>query len=218
MRKINLRKPLLIYLYGFPGSGKSYVAANLAKSLQVAHISSDKVRTELFTRPTGSQQEEAIASKLALYITKELLGAGLSVIYDGDTLKASQRRALRQFADSNKAGHLMIWLQIDPTSAFTRTITRDRRTMEGKYTPARSKDAFDRYVAAMENPESEQYIVVSGKHSFASQKSAIISRLYQLGLVDSSVLTENVIKPELVNLIPQMPRPGSNFGPPDQPL
>jgi len=44
--------------------------------------------------------------------------------------------------------------------------------------------------------------VISGKHSFVTQKNAIISRLYQMGLISSDNVQHQVAKPELINLVP----------------
>jgi adenylylsulfate kinase-like enzyme len=58
--KITLTKPVLICLYGFPGSGKSYVSRNLNEVVQIAHVSGDRIRSELFENPRYDAQENAI--------------------------------------------------------------------------------------------------------------------------------------------------------------
>jgi hypothetical protein len=56
----------------------------------------------------------------------------------------------------------------------------------------------------MERPSrNEDFIVVSGKHTFLSQKSAVVRKLHDLGLLSSTDLTNNVSKPQLVNLVPK---------------
>src|SRR5438067_1336980 len=62
--KVTLSKSVLICLYGFPGSGKSYVARNLAETIQIANVSGDRVRSELFENPRYDTQENAIVSRL----------------------------------------------------------------------------------------------------------------------------------------------------------
>ena len=204
MRNIILKKPVLICLYGFPGSGKSYVARNLAQMLSIAHVSTDRIQAELFRSPTPTPQQEVITSRLADYIATEFLRTNVGVIYDTNTPTIANRRRLRELAMKHKASYLLIWLQIDQDSAYARATSRDKRTMEGKYAASQTRSGFNQQLEAMQNPKDEDYLVVSGKHTFASQKSAIVSRLYQMGLVDSTVLTDNVTKPELVNLIPSL--------------
>ncbi len=202
MRKAELKKPLLICLYGLPGSGKSFVGRNLTRLLPIAHLNTDRICSELLSRSMDRDQQEAMAFKLAAYIADEFLRTGVSVAFDANALNVAQRQKLRDIAIRNRAGYLLIWLQIDQESAFARAASRDKRTLEGKYSSSSTRAEFNQHLSEMENPDHEDFLVVSGKHTFASQKSAIINRLYQMNLVDSSALTENVIKPELVNLIP----------------
>jgi nucleoside diphosphate kinase len=147
--KIALSKPVLICLYGFPGSGKSYVARNLASGIQLAHVSGDRIRSELFENPRYDNQENAIITHLMNYMTDEFLSAGVSVVYDTNSL------------------------------------------------------SFNRTLSGMQNPQpGEDYLVISGKHTFTTQKNAVINRLYQTGLITSDGLQHNVTKPGLVNLVP----------------
>ncbi|HET7827271.1 MAG TPA: ATP-binding protein [Candidatus Saccharimonadales bacterium] len=202
MTKIILNKPALICLYGFPGSGKSYVARSLTEIMEIAHVSSDRIRSELFARPRYDAQENAIVTHLMDYMSEEFLAAGLSVVYDTNALRSAQRRKLRELARKHKAEYLLIWLQIDIDSAFGRTQNRDRRTTDDKFAEPQTRETFNRQVAGMQNPEGEDYVVISGKHTFATQKSAIINRLYQRGLVVSGAVQHSVAKPGLVNLVP----------------
>jgi predicted kinase len=201
--KISLAKPVLICLYGFPGSGKSYVARNLADSVQIAHVSGDRIRSELFENPRYDAQENAIISHLMNYMTHEFLNSGVSVVYDTNSLRVAQRRTLRELARTNKADYLLIWLQIDPDTAYARTQDRDRRTADDRFSQPQDENTFNRTLSGMQNPQlGEEYLVISGKHSFATQKNAVVNRLYQLGLVNSDVVQHSVAKPGLVNLIP----------------
>jgi len=202
MSKVSPIKPVLIYLYGFPGSGKSYLGRNLAKELQAAYINTDRLRGQLFNRPRYDEHENATVDFLIKYLAKEFLGVGVSVIYDGDLSKLTQRREVRELARTEKAESLLIWLQIDADSAFTRTQQRDRRTTDDKYATVQTRQSFNSQIAKMQNPRDEDYIVISGKHAFATQRSSIINRLYQLGLVAGGSLQHKVAKPELVNLVP----------------
>ncbi|HVS79113.1 MAG TPA: ATP-binding protein [Candidatus Saccharimonadales bacterium] len=207
MPKIVLSKPALICLYGFPGSGKSYIARNLAEEIQLAHISSDRIRSELFQNPRFDPQENAIVSHLMDYMAEEFLSAGVSVVYDTNALRVAQRRKLREMARKHKSEYLLIWIQVDVDSAYARTQGRDRRTMDDRYAEPQNKSTFERQLSGMQNPQGEDYVVVSGKHTFATQKSAVISRLYQMGLIESGAVRQAVTKPELVNLVPN-PRAG----------
>lgn len=202
MAKIILNKPVLLCLYGFPGSGKSFVARNLSEHIQMAQVGADRIRSELFASPRYDNQENAIVSHMMGYMVEELLGAGLSVVYDGNTMRSSQRRRLRELASKHRAAFLLAWLQIDVESAFVRTQRRDRRTNDDKFAEPQTKESFNQQLASMQNPKDEQYIVISGKHAFVTQKNAIVNRLYQIGLITSETVQSNITKPGLVNLVP----------------
>lgn len=202
MAKIALNKPVLVCPYGFPGAGKSFVARNLAEHVQMAHVSADRIRSELFAKPRYDKQEDAIVAHLMNYMAEEFLGAGLGVVYDANALSGSQRRRLRELAAKHRAAYLLVWLQIDVESAFARTQRRDRRTTDDKFAQPQTRESFNQKLANMQNPKDEQYLVVSGKHAFITQKSAIVNRLYQMGLISSETVQSNVTKPGLVNLVP----------------
>jgi predicted kinase len=202
MTKIALSKPILICLYGFPGSGKSFVARNLSENLQIAHVGADRIRSELFANPRYDKQENSIVAHLMNYMTEEFLAAGLSVVYDANALRVSQRRKLRELAAKHHAEYLLVWLQIDVESSFARTQRRDRRTTDDKFAAPQTRASFNQQLAIMQNPKEEHYLVISGKHAFTTQKSTIVNRLYQLGLIPSETVQSNMTKPGLVNLVP----------------
>lgn len=202
MSKVELTKPVLICLYGYPGAGKTYVARNLSGIVQFAHLNADRLRSELFQTPRFDSQENAIVSHLMNFMCEEFLEAGVSVVYDGNIVRAAQRRALREAAKRHKAEYLLVWLQIDSESSFYRTQNRDRRTLDDKYAQDQTPETFASYLQTMQNPQGEDYLVISGKHSFVTQKNAIINRLYQMGLISSENVQHQVAKPELINLVP----------------
>lgn len=207
MSKLILSKPTLIVLYGFPGAGKTFLARQLANDIHAAHVQADRFRFELFEEPTGKKQENDIVNHLSQYMAEEFLNAGVSVIYDINALRRSQRRSLRDMAHKAKAQTVLVWLQIDAESAFTRVAKRDKRKTDDKYTVSLDRTTFDDVIGHMQNPQTnEDYVVISGKHNYQTQRSAIIKKFYDLGLIETSSATERLVKPGLVNLIPNQVR------------
>ncbi len=203
MAKLELTKPTLFILYGFPGSGKTYLAKNLRDTIQSAHVHADKIRYQLFEQPRFDRAENEIVDQLMEYMTEEFLDAGVSVIFDTNAIKKSQRRILRDIARKKKAESLLVWLQIDADSSFARASQRDRRKAEDKVAQPIDRPMFDSISSRMQNPgHDEDYIVLSGKHSFQMQRSAIIKKLYDLKLIRTENVSPNVAKPGLVNLVP----------------
>lgn len=203
MPKIIPSKPVLILLYGFPGAGKTYFARQLCENLQAAHVQGDRIRTELFEQPRYDREENQVISHLMDYMTSEFLSAGISVVYDANAMRTSQRRVLRELARKAHSEVVLIWLQVDAESAFARASKRDRRRADDKYTMALDRAMFDRLAAGMQNPSStEDYVVISGKHVFDTQISAFMKRMRELNLITPAEGNAKVVRPGLVNLVP----------------
>jgi len=203
MAKIVPTKPLLVLLYGFPGSGKTFFARQLCEQIVAVHVHGDRMRTELFENPSYSKQENHVVSSLMNYMTGEFLNAGVSVVYDTNALRTSQRRALRNMAAKAGVETVLVWLQIDPESAFGRVSRRDRRKIDDRHAQQLDRTAFDAMSAGMQNPEAtEHYQVISGKHVFGTQKSAILRHLLDRKLITLDAGAHQISKPGLINLIP----------------
>lgn len=208
MAKLYPNKPFLLMLYGYPGAGKTYFARQLGETIQSAHLQADRIRTELFGEPRYDQQENVAVEQLMNYMTEEFLNAGLSVIYDANALQYKQRQALRALANKAHAQSLLLWFQLDQDTAFSRAMNRDRRRADDKFAGEMNRTVFENLVNGMENPrQSEEYIVVSGKHLFETQKSSFFGTLRRLNILSlTGADSEHIAKPGMVNLVPTQGR------------
>lgn len=192
-------------LYGYPGAGKTYFARQMCEQLQAAHVQGDRIRAELFDEPRYDKEENAVVQHLMNYMTEEFLNAGTSVMYDTNALRASQRHELRETARRHKSQPLLVWLQIDIDSAFARSNKRDRRHADDKYTTSLSREQFENLSNGMQNPTTvEDYAVISGKHVFGTQFSAVVKRMHELGLIQADQMANRIVKPGMVNLVPKV--------------
>lgn len=206
MSKLIPQKPFLLMLYGYPGSGKTYFARQFAEEVQVANIQSDRIRNELFEKPRYDQQENNVIAQLMDYMCDEFLNAGVSVIYDTNAMRHTQRRALRELARKHHAVAMLVWFQIDVESAFTRNIKRDRRRADDHYAAGWDRTTFDSIISYMQNPEyHEEPIVVSGKHNFTTQRNTTLAKLREKGILQIKDYASNLVKPGMINLIPPSP-------------
>lgn len=190
--------------YGYPGAGKTYFARQFCENVQAAHLQADRIRGELFEQPRYDKQENDIVTQLMDYMTGEFLSAGLSVAYDVNAMRAGQRRYLRDMAMRYHATPLLVWFQMDVETAFSRNMKRDRRRADDKYSAQWDRTAFESILGHMQNPSSsEEMAVISGKHLFNMQQSAVIAKLRDLGVLSTGDAQSKIIKPGLVNLVPQ---------------
>lgn len=204
MAKIYPQKPFLLLFYGYPGAGKTYFARQFCEHVQAAHVQSDRIRSELFEEPRYDKQENEIVNHLMEYMTEEFLSAGLSVAYDVNAIRKAHRKHLFELAYKAHATPVVVWFQMDQETAFSRNVKRDRRRADDKYAAAWDRTSFEDIVSRMQNPtHGEDFVVISGKHLFNMQHSAVVSKLRSRGLLASGDASTQVIKPGLVNLIPK---------------
>ena len=203
MNKLLLNRPTLILLYGFPGAGKSFFARQLCQDVSAAHVQGDRIRYELFEQPRYDRQENDIVSHLMEYMTEEFLSAGISVVFDMNAARASTRRVLRDMARKAKAHHVLIWFQIDTETAYGRVSKRDRRKADDRYSVPLDRTTFDSLAGTMQNPAAtEDFMVISGKHTYQTQRGAVLKKLFDAGLLEGDKASAKLVKPGLVNLVP----------------
>ena len=191
-------------LYGFPGAGKTYFARQLCEEIQAAHVQGDRIRGELFDNPRYDKEENGVITQLMDYMTEEFLAAGLSVVYDVNAMRYTQRHALREMARRHKAQALLVWFQIDPESAFMRIVKRDHRRIDDKFAADIDQNIFEHIMSGMQNPSAaEDYVVISGKHVFPTQFSALVKRLHHWSLIPAEQMSSKMVKPGMVNLVPK---------------
>ena len=202
MQKNRLVNQTLILLYGLPGSGKSFFARQASDLLHIPHISSDRIRYELFEKPTYSKEEQTIVLNLMYMMLEEYAKLGLSAIFDVSINKLQDRRAIRDLARKYNMTPLLVWLQADTESCFFRAKSRDLRKADDKYSTEISRELFDQIEKTMQAPQNEDALVISGKHLFDSQKNALLRRLKEMQLlVTEDMPAKSMAKPELVNLV-----------------
>ena len=205
MSKIIPSKPFLLVFYGYPGSGRTYFARQFSEEFQVANLQSDRIRSELFEKPRYDNQENSITRQLMDYMCEEFLSSGLSVIYDADVLKNGQRTFLKNLANKYKAEIVICWLQIDEETSFARNVRRDKRKIDDKYAPKWDRTTFDTLIKQMQNPIiNGEVVVISGKHLYQTQRNAVVAHLKSRGIISATDLKNNIAKPGMVNLVPNL--------------
>ena len=202
MHKNMLTKQLVVMLYGLPGSGKSFFARQTAELLHIPIISSDRIRFELFEKPQYSKEEQQIVFNLMMLMLEEYSKAGLSAILDVSMNRSQDRKALREFAKKQGLSTMLIWLQSDAETCYSRAKSRDGRKVDDKYSSDMSRETFDMIEKQMQPPQNEDAVVVSGKHLYDSQKNVFLRKLRELQILSSDDSSASgMAMPNLVNLV-----------------
>ncbi len=179
----------------------------MAEELNVAHLQKDRLIHELYSDNDSNNSHKNTRNAMN-FMTREFLRSGVSLIYDANVPRRAERRVLRDATRKSKAVPVLIWLQIDADTAWARGQKRDRRKSDDHYAKSLSREEFQQFLNYMQNPDNEDYVVISGKHTFHTQKAAVFKKFYELGILTPAQLSKNIVKPELVNLIPQHPIAG----------
>lgn len=168
------KKPILVVMVGYPGSGKTYFSEKLAKKNGFVHLNSDKVRSELFKVPTFSKKEHALVFGSIDEQLKSFLSKGVSVIIDANSPRRSQRKALRDLA--TQYGAHCITVHVRTPFPVTRDRVRARKDIRST-----AKRAYNRVVTLkvhkylkdlLEEPKlPEQFLTIDGRKSFREQYS-----------------------------------------------
>jgi aminoglycoside phosphotransferase family enzyme/predicted kinase len=121
---------MLIILTGLPGTGKSTVAAALARELGATVLSTDKIRAESPRKPGFSPAEKGGVYERMLARAERGLGAGRPVILDGTFYLQRLRDAAA--AAGRKAGAPVFVIEvISPVLTVKRRMERRLRTARG---------------------------------------------------------------------------------------
>lgn len=174
MKSLNLGKPHLIVMVGIPGSGKSFFAENFSNTFKAPIISFGRLRKELFDKPTQNSKDEEIVKRVANYMLDESLKTSQTVIYDGPADLLSERDLITKKAKKMDYDPLFIWVQTELMTAKKRII----KPIDGKI--SLSPEQFDAKLKRFSAPNrTEKTIVISGKHTYASQLKIVLKNLVE---------------------------------------
>ena len=99
----------IVLVMGLPGSGKSYFAERLAKSLGADYCNSDRLRRLMFTERTYSAYEKEKVYKAMLARMKETIALGKDLVLDATFQKKETRDVFRDLAAGAKLFFIKVW-------------------------------------------------------------------------------------------------------------
>lgn len=172
MKPLSLASPHLIVMVGIPGSGKSFFAEHFASTFNTPYVSYSELSHEIFGNSTLSTKDASVAAKVSNYMLEQLLKTGQTVVYEGPTEIKNVRIALSKIAKDNGYTPLFVWVQTESSAA------RIRATKKQDNRAYLSDDQFDATLRRFTAPSgTEKAIVISGKHTYASQLKIVLKHL-----------------------------------------
>lgn len=160
MKQLQLSRPHALLLIGIPGAGKSFFGEQFAQTFNAPFISQA-------TLTRFADENDTAGKNLALLMLSEVAKTKATFVFDGDLHTRSSR--LKVSDSLKKLGYqpIVIWVQTDPASARQRALKQRMST-----------DDFERSVRTFQAPDArEKVIVMSGKHTFASQLKLTLAKL-----------------------------------------
>lgn len=188
MKSLHFHKPHLLVVVGIPGSGKTFFASQFADTFNAPFIHYEALQNTFSDR----QLSEEDTATLAGLLFNQLIKTNQTIIIEGPGATKSERGALS--ARARAAGYecLFIWVQTEPATAKQRAVQGIRGGTNTTISQAEFDTAVKQFAPLM---SIEHSIVISGKHTYASQARMVLKRLVDPEVKQRSVPTPTNERP-----------------------
>jgi predicted kinase len=178
MKSLSLTSPLVITIIGHPGSGKSFFARQFAEMFGAPLVSPDFLRHSLVPESSYSQEEDDAIHALSLYMLEELLKTKKTILLDGGANTRATRQEIKRLTSKHGYGYLVVWVQTDEPTSRGRATKRSAKRAGDALNSSMDSDTFTSLAKQLAPPHhSESSIVISGKHTFATQARVVLKKL-----------------------------------------
>lgn len=166
MKQIQSSKSHAILLAGVPGSGKTQFAEQFSETFNAPFIDADLVYAKV--------DDEAVTTDLTHYTLEQVARTRQTFLYEPRIGSRASRLEFAKWARSAGYEPLVVWVQVDAATSESRS----RRA-------GRSREEYDALAKRFSAPHAqEKAIVISGKHTYASQAKALLTRLSNEAVAD----------------------------------
>ena len=153
-------KPRAILVFGAPGSGKTTFCKKFSQRFQAPYYNLDT-----FTEQLDFDSKQILALIEAVAQTKQ------NLILEGGLDTEADRKILRKLFKNSSYESALVWIQTDVNTIKSRLKLKLRSTNQ-------AKETYESRVKDMEAPSDyEKPIILSGKHTFESQLSQVLSQI-----------------------------------------
>jgi predicted kinase len=178
MKSLVLSRPLVIMVVGIPGAGKSFFARQFAETFSAPLVSLDTLRSIVFPEPRHDKDEEALLMDIAANEIVELLKSHKTFIVDGGVNARVDRAEIEREARKHDYNTLIVWVQTDEPTSRQRATKRNAKRKGDEYNTSIAPETFDTLSKRVVTPlRTENYVVISGKHTYATQAKIVLKKL-----------------------------------------
>ena len=166
----------LFMMLGYPGSGKTTFARQLAETYGMVRISSDDLRPYMYKDVAAIRdtRNNPLVFGALDYMTEKLLDAGQSVVYDSNWNRMNDRKSARAVAAKRGAQAILVWIKAPLETARSREQERARAGEALAIPPER----YEQLVARLQEPTSnEKVILIDGVMPFTEQLQSFETQL-----------------------------------------
>lgn len=162
MKPLTPTTPHMIIMVGIPGSGKTHFASHFAKTFNAPYINQAELQSL-------TQTDDTRAATVSARMLDEVLKTQRTLVYEGPTYLRTVRQSLIKKAQQAGYEPLLVWVQTETTEAKNRFLKAEK---------GRDAAAHERIVSRFSRPHpSEKAVVISGKHTYASQVKVVLRHL-----------------------------------------
>lgn len=177
MKSLSLTTPRVIFLLGIPGAGKTFFAKKFSETFSAPFVEAEAIRYTISEEPSFTPHEQHAVDIIAENQLKELLKTKKTILYEGGLESRAARTRLAKLVRESGYEPMFVWVQTEPATAKQRA-TRGVRSQNSTQTYTISETRYEQLVNRFTAPnESEKAVVISGKHTYASQAKIILKRL-----------------------------------------
>lgn len=176
MKSLSLTTPHVIFVIGLPGAGKTYFAEKFSSTFGAPFVEADRLRSAVSYEPSYTPEEQTVVDTLVEIQMKELFKTKKTFIVEASTEAKVDRLELVKTARTQDYQPMFVWVQTDPDTSRARA-TRAGRANKNKLLvlpESRYVQLTKRFTPPMLN---ENTVVISGRHTYASQVKAVLKRL-----------------------------------------
>lgn len=177
MKSLSLSRPLIIFMIGLPGAGKSFFARQFAETFNAPIVSHDYLRYQMFPDPAFSKDEDDLIAQITGNELSELLKTGRSIVLDGGNNDYQDRQNMAAMAKKKGYDSLIVWVQTDEPTCRKRATKRNPKRDGDALNASMDDHTFDMAKQNFMQPgKGEDFVVISGKHMYATQAKVVLRR------------------------------------------